>query len=157
GHGYGHDPVATGRVQAAVLLEPLTVQRLRGDLELLARHAEGRGEGALREGHAYRGRGRDARHHDNGEPPPSGATTNVRFHSSSFSDVHLRRGPSGPGRGWEKCYVLGKESTGDRRTRPSREGVRTAVCGSSAITPERQPLAALSRNLLDRLRPVPSA
>src|SRR4051794_35921284 len=68
-----------------------------------------------------------------------------------------RTSPAGmfsPGLGWEKCYVLGKESAGDRRTvLPSREyaltGVRTAMSESSAITPERQPLATLSRNLLD--------
>ncbi|GGN47619.1 hypothetical protein GCM10012285_33530 [Streptomyces kronopolitis] len=45
--------------------------------------------------------------------------------------------------GWEKCYVLGKESA-----RPRRH----IVFRIPAITPERQPLATLSRNLLDRLR-----
>ncbi|GGV24510.1 hypothetical protein GCM10010293_21830 [Streptomyces griseoflavus] len=38
------------------------------------------------------------------------------------------------GQGWEKCYVLGKESARTRRRRDAPE--------SPAITPERQPLVA---------------
>jgi hypothetical protein len=56
-----------------------------------------------------------------------------------------------PGLGWEKCYVLGKESAVIGETVLPGGELRTAASESSAITPERQPLATLSRNLLDRL------
>ncbi len=130
---------------------PVTVQGLGGDLELLAGHAERRGERTLCQGHAYRGGGRDTRHHDDGEPPPSGTATNERLHTSSFSDVHLRPGSWVPA--WD-----GRSATSSGRRAPVIGGP-SAPGGSadgdvrtSAITPERQPLATLSRNLRDRLR-----
>lgn len=94
----------------AVLDEVLTVQLVGADLEALPGHTERRGERALCEADAHRRRGDDARHHDQSEPLPSRPTANLGTHTCSFfSDVHLRPGVV-PVLGWEKCYVLGKES-----------------------------------------------
>lgn len=48
--------------------------------------------------------------------------------------------------------MIGEPSS--RRELSSVRELRTAASESAAITPERQPLATLSRNLRDRLHPV---
>ena len=97
--------------------EASTVEVSGRDLELLAGHAERRGERTLCQADADRGRCGHARHHDNGEPLPSGPATS----QDSMTFLLLGRTSPvravGPGLGWEKCYVLGKESACDSQAR----------------------------------------
>ncbi|GAA2343155.1 hypothetical protein GCM10010246_30800 [Streptomyces cuspidosporus] len=129
-------------VKGAVLDETPAIELVHPHLELLAGHAERGRERTLREGDTDRGRGSDARHHDNRESLPSGPATSLGLHDFPPSRTYISGWGRDPSLGWEKCYVLGKESAHVSQARTAPE--------TPAITPERQPLATPSRNLLDR-------
>src|SRR5207244_1135237 len=77
-------------VNSSVLQEALTDELVGADLELLAGEAERRCESALCEGDTYRSRGGDARHHDDGEPLPSGpATSRLGLHDFPPSRTYI--------------------------------------------------------------------
>ena len=121
-----------------------TVRWSAADLELLAGHAERRRQRTLGSATPIAAVAATLGHHHDGEPLPSGAATSQGLHDFPPSRTYISGRGLAPGLGWEKCYVLGKESAviGERHVRRASE--------SSAITPERQPMATLSRNLLDR-------
>ncbi|AOU76562.1 hypothetical protein DUI70_1842 [Streptomyces albus] len=107
-------------VERSVLDEALTVKLVGSHLELLTGHTERCRERTLREGDTYRGSSRDARHHDYGEPLPSGSATSQGLHDFPPS----------------RTYISGPDLLPEGRLKPGRDGRSATSSGRRAPASE---------------------